>query len=59
MKNWRTTLFGALASAMAASYGVVQVAQDNAAGWLNVGLAAVLAGLGWVAKDAGQTGPAK
>lgn len=62
MKNWRTSLVGSIAAAATAAAGVAQMTNgqfDNKQGWLLMGGAVFQALLGFLAKDAGVTGPEK
>ena len=53
MKNWKTTLFGCLAAIMIAVAPLIQTGQID---WKAVIVAALVAGLGFVAKDSNVTG---
>jgi hypothetical protein len=56
MKNWRTTLVGAI---LAVIIAVQPIITTGAVDWKAVGLAALVALLGYLAKDAGVTGTVK
>lgn len=56
MKNWRTTLIGAVTAAIVAVYPIIQTGEIS---WKNVLEAAVIAAFGAVAKDANVTSVGK
>lgn len=56
MKNWKTTVIGALLAAVTA-VATYQANGGDLGDWKLWVLPALLAGLGWLAKDAGVTGP--
>ncbi len=53
MKNWRTTIAGALAAAVIAIQPIVATGNVD---WKAVGVAAAVAALGYFAKDNNVTG---
>lgn len=53
MKNWKTTLFGALAAVVIAIQPIIATGTID---WKAVGLAALVAALGYFAKDSNVTG---
>jgi hypothetical protein len=60
MKNWKTTLFGALAGMMVILDATVQqLATGAPVDWLKVGLGLVLALVGYFAKDFDISGVGK
>ncbi len=60
MKNWKTTLFGALAAIMVILDGTVrQLAAGTDVDWLKVGLGIGIAIFGYFAKDFNISGTAK
>jgi len=58
MKNWKTLLIGAMGGALAAIHLYVQNG-GNLADWKLYAIPVVIAAFGYVAKDAGVTGPDK
>jgi hypothetical protein len=56
MKNWKTTLVGAILAVVIAVQPIIATGSID---WKAVALAALIAVLGYVAKDAGVTGTAK
>jgi hypothetical protein len=59
MKNWRTTLIGAITAALVAIGPIIDAAQGEAINWAQLALAACIAVLSYLAKDAGVTGTDK
>lgn len=58
MKNWKTTLAGGIAAAVTAAATHFS-ATGYVVNWQGYAVAAGLAAIGYFAKDAGITGPAK
>lgn len=56
MKNWRTTIIGAVIAALIVIQGAVS---SGTIEWKSVLIAAAVAAFGYVAKDAGVTGTEK
>ena len=56
MKNWKTTLLGAIAAAFIAIQPLISTGEVD---WKSVGIAAVVALFGYLTKDAGVTGNEK
>ncbi len=56
MKNWRTTLVGAILAIVVAVQPIIATGSID---WKAVSLAALIALLGYLAKDAGVTGTIK
>ena len=60
MKNWKTTLFGALAGCMVILTATVeQLGAGADVDWLKVGLGLMIALFGYFAKDFGVSGTTK
>ena len=53
MKNWKTTLIGAIMAVVVAVYPIVETGNID---WKSVGMAALIAALGFFAKDFDKTG---
>lgn len=53
MKNWKTTILGAITAAFVAIQPLIATGEID---WKAVGLAALIALFGYLAKDAGVTG---
>lgn len=56
MKNWRTTVLGAIAAAFVAIQPLIATGEVD---WKAVGIAALIALFGYLSKDAGVTGTVK
>ena len=59
MKNWRTTLVGAILAALTAAKPILDAWQGGPIDWRALVISAALAVLGFLAKDAGVTGAEK
>jgi hypothetical protein len=53
MKSWKTTLVGAIGAVAVAVYPLITTGHID---WRNVGLAALIAIFGFIAKDSNVTG---
>jgi hypothetical protein len=56
MKNWKTTVLGAIAAAFIAIHPLISTGEVD---WKAVGIAAVVALFGYLTKDAGVSGTQK
>lgn len=59
MKNWKTTILGAIAAILVAIQPIIEAAQGGEINWVQLGFAAALAAMGYLSKDAGVTGTEK
>jgi len=56
MKSWKTTIVGAIVAAIVAIQPIIETGVID---WKKVGIAALIAVFGYVAKDADVTGTSK
>lgn len=56
MKNWKTTILGAIGAAIVAIQPIIE---SGVIDWKAVGIAALIALFGYLSKDAGVSGTAK
>jgi hypothetical protein len=56
MKNWKTTLFGAILGGLIAIQPVITTGEIN---WYQAGIGFLVGAMGYLAKDAGVTGTEK
>ena len=59
MKNWKTTIAGAIAAILLAIQPIIEAAQGGEINWQQLGFAVILALFGYLAKDAGVSGTQK
>lgn len=59
MKNYRTTILGAIAAILVAIQPIIEAAGGGEINWTQLAFAAALAVMGYLSKDAGVSGTQK
>lgn len=59
MKNWKTTVLGAIAAILVAIQPIIDAASGGEINWTQLAFAAALAVMGYFTKDAGVSGTQK